>query len=74
MPRTLGSQRHEALRKFIKEKRKKADLTRTSLRSSGLCCYAAYLLRNRSTGRPDIDNMIRGYVFDAGNLSQLCYP
>ena len=31
MPRTLGSQRHEALRKFIKEKREKADLTQHEL-------------------------------------------
>ncbi len=31
MPRTLGSQRHEVLRKFIKEKREKADLTQHEL-------------------------------------------
>ena len=31
MPRTLESQRHEALRKFIKEKREKADLTQHEL-------------------------------------------
>ena len=31
MPRTLGSQRHKALRKFIKGKREKADLTQHEL-------------------------------------------
>jgi transcriptional regulator with XRE-family HTH domain len=31
MPRTLGSQRHEVLRKFVKEKREKADLTQHEL-------------------------------------------
>jgi transcriptional regulator with XRE-family HTH domain len=53
MPRTLGSPRHEALHKFIKDKRERSDLTQHEL--AQLICRSQSYITAIETGQRRID-------------------
>ncbi len=67
MSKTLRSPRHEALRAFLVERRKRAGLTQTSL-AKRLGRYQSYVA-NVETGQKRID--VVEFIAFAGSLSVL---